>query len=184
MTRISSAQSLYAAQVLQTEKAAPAPRAGASTKGELAIRRTDKLELSVDAANRYMQEALLTETGQKIQSLFEHYGVELPAANGTDWSADATAQRIFDFASPFLELYRLQNPELAEAEAIDSFETIIRGAVDKGVGEALDMLETGGLREQSQDLAHETQRLIHQKFDVFFAEARSILSSAGGEQGD
>ena len=103
-----------------------------------------------------MQTSLLGETGKKVQALFDKHGVELPSTEGIDWSADATAQRIFDFASSFVELHKQQNPDMDEAEAIDTYETIIRGAVDKGVGEALEMLEGGGFLEHSVDLARET----------------------------
>lgn len=174
MTRITNAQSLYAAQLHQVEAKAssrsPAP-AGRQ------VQSADRLALSVEAANRHMQASLLTETGKEVQALFDKYGVELPSADGTDWSADATAQRIFDFASSFLELHKSQNPELDEAEAIDTYETIIRGAVDKGVGEALEMLASGGFLEQSEALARETQGLIHQKFDAFFADLRARLAA-------
>jgi hypothetical protein len=173
VTRISNAQSLYAAQIAPTEAKAT-PRSGVS--GSSQARSSDRLALSVDAANQHMQTSLLGETGKKVQALFDKHGVELPSTEGIDWSADATAQRIFDFASSFVELHKQQNPDMDEAEAIDTYETIIRGAVDKGVGEALEMLEGGGFLEHSVDLARETQSLVHEKFDAFFAELRANLA--------
>lgn len=172
MTRINSVQSLYIAQTPAVDAAASGRRAqsGTSRTGG-----TDRFELSVEAANQHMQTSILGKTADRLQALFDKHGVELPSADGIDWGADATAQRIFDFASSFLELHKQQNPEMDEAEAIDTFETIIRGAVDQGVGEALEMLEGGGFREQSEDLARETQSLVHQKFDTFFEELRAGL---------
>ncbi|WP_417760478.1 DUF5610 domain-containing protein [Shewanella sp.] len=63
------------------------------------------------------------------------------ATNGVDYSPEATAGRIVDFATQFFSVYQQQNRGLAFEDQLNGFMSVIGGAIDKGFGEAKDILE-------------------------------------------
>ncbi|SQH78116.1 conserved protein of unknown function [Shewanella benthica] len=60
---------------------------------------------------------------------------------GVDTSAEATAERIVSFATQFFSLHQGQNSNMEFDEQLDSFMEIIGGAIDKGFGEAREILD-------------------------------------------
>ncbi|BAJ00746.1 DUF5610 domain-containing protein [Shewanella violacea] len=61
--------------------------------------------------------------------------------SGVDTSPEATAERIVSFATQFFSLHQGQNSNMEFDEQLDSFMEIIGGAIDKGFGEAREILD-------------------------------------------
>lgn len=87
---------------------------------------------------------------------------------GVDTSPEATAGRIVDFSTQFFSVYQGQNSSLSYEEQVDGFLEVIGGAIDKGIGEAKDILE--GLQVYEGSIAEDveaTQALVHQGLEEF-----------------
>lgn len=57
-----------------------------------------------------------------------------------DVSPKATADRIVSLSTAFFGSYQKQHPEMSVDEALDSFVSVISGGIDRGFGEARDIL--------------------------------------------
>ncbi|TKB50269.1 hypothetical protein FCL40_03655 [Ferrimonas sediminicola] len=87
---------------------------------------------------------------------------------GIDYSPQATADRIVDFATQFFETYRGQNASLSFDEQLDGFMSVIGDAVDRGIDEARGILD--GLQVLDGDIATNvdlTQGLVHEGLQAF-----------------
>lgn len=96
------------------------------------------------------------------QSLQQSYESE------ADFSPQATADRIVAFSTNFFESYQEQHPELDEQAARDTFSDLMLTSVEKGVGEAKDILKA--LSVLDGDIAMDidkTMAFITQGFDKF-----------------
>ena len=124
-----------------------------------------------------LEASLATEHGQALDALFQEHGVDLRHAAGLDLSPEATSERIFGFASGMYAIWREQHPELSEAEALDEYESVIRGATEQGFEEAMGILEGMGLADQARDTAEETMSLLREKLDHFFDARRAGTAS-------
>lgn len=151
------------------------PSARAASRGSAPV---DTATLSAEAVLRITNEALESEFGAKISASFEEHGIDLSRYTGMDWSPEATAKRIFDFASGMLEVWRGQNPKMDESALIDSFEETIRGAVDEGYQSAVGVLEGMGAGDETLDVSRRTMSELSRLFDDFFAKLR------GGDEKD
>lgn len=94
-----------------------------------------------------------------------------------DVTPEATADRIVSGATAFFDLYARQNPELEGEELLDSFMETIRGGVDKGYGEAVDILEGLGAFdvEGVKASVEETKRLVDEKLAAYETHMRKEL---------
>ncbi len=89
---------------------------------------------------------------------------------GIDFSPEATAARIVDFATSFFPLYQQQQQGNGDSleQQLDSFLGVVGGGVDKGFGEAKDILS--GLNVFNGDIeenANNTYDLIFEGFAKF-----------------
>lgn len=105
--------------------------------------------------------------------------VSAPVVSALDFSAEATAERIFSFSISLFAVYDAQNPEQSTAEALANFEQLVRDAIDEGFGEARSMLEDlGRLDEQIAEFIDRTYAILDRLLDEFFGNA------AEGEAGE
>ena len=89
-----------------------------------------------------------------------------------DFSAEATAERVFSFSISLFAVYQAQNPDDAIEAALADFEQLVRDAVDQGFGEARGILEgLGRLDEQIADFVEQTYAILDRLLDEFFAGA-------------
>jgi hypothetical protein len=149
---------------------------GAITPSPLHPAGTDSVQISAKVQAKQLQDALLSEIGKRIDAVLGEAGVDLREAAGLDWSAEATAERIFSFAIASFGAFVDRHQELTEEERITRFESLIRGAVDAGARDAMAVLTSAGVEDQTRPLAEETMALVHQKFDKFFDEQREALA--------
>lgn len=142
------------------------------SKKAVQVGRPDPVKLSPEATLKWAQARLEAHVNDELKAQFAAAGVDMDAAQGQDWSPDATASRIFDFASGLIGSYREQHPELAEADVVNKFEALIRGAVDKGYGDAIEILTGMGASDEVLGTAKATIDRVRTQFDDFFASLR------------
>ena len=117
--------------------------------------------------------ALLFKTA--IEAIDKHLAPELgenatqkAAEQGIDFSPQATADRIVGFATSLFGLYQEQHGDKPLETQLNDFLDIVGGGVDKGFGEAKDILT--GLKVfdgQVKENAEQTYELIFDGFDKF-----------------
>ncbi len=88
--------------------------------------------------------------------------------NQVDYSPEATAGRIVSFATQFFSIHQQQNSNMSLDEQLDSFMSIIGGAIDNGFKEARDILS--GLKVLQGDIADgvdKTYGLVQEGLQAF-----------------
>lgn len=120
-----------------------------------------------------LEQALATDAGERLDGLFKEQGIDLRDAAGIDMSPEAVSERIFGFASGMFGVFREQNPELSDEEAVDEYERVIGDAVTRGFEEAMEILEGMGIADQARETAEETIGLLRDKLDQFFTNLRT-----------
>ena len=117
------------------------------------------LKTALDGINKALQES----TGE-VNSLQAAYDA------GIDVSPEATASRIVSVSTGFFAQYQESNPEMEFETALTSFVDIISGGIDKGFGEAREILS--GLAVLEGDIVSnvdQTYQLVQQKLEAFVA---------------
>jgi len=106
------------------------------------MRSPDRVDIGSDGitpggAFKVVTERVLSKIQAVVEEARELLGVG-PAP--IDTSPEATADRIFNFATGFFETYLAQHPELDDQTARESFVDLVWGAVQQGIQEARDIL--------------------------------------------
>ena len=97
---------------------------------------------------------------------------EIDPASAMDFSAEATAERIFSFSISLFGVYQSQNPDESAESALANFEQLVQDAIDEGFGEARNILEElGSLDEQTAEFLDETHSILQLLLDKFFTQA-------------
>lgn len=136
--------------------------------------RPDKVDLSpVAKASMLGQEKLQAALQERIAKAFDVEGIDLSGHQGLDYSPDAVSQRVVDFSISLYGVFREQNASLSEEQALNKFESTIRGAVNRGYGDAMKTLSGADMPQSVLDMGQETKSLIDQGFDDFFSRRRS-----------
>lgn len=161
--------------VARAPAAFEAARAKGVAKQQESLGAAAHIDISGEVQAKQLQDALLSEIGKKIDAVLGDAGVDLRDAAGMDWSAEATADRIFNFAAASFETFAERHDELTPEEQLDQFESLIRGAVDSGAQDAMAILVSAGYEDETRPLAERTMELVHEKFDDFFEDRRSKL---------
>ena len=92
----------------------------------------------------------------------------LEAVEPDDYTPEAVAERIVQFSTAFFESYKRQHPGMSEAEALDNFMEIIKGAIETGISEAKEILEGQNIMEGNVEVDIEkTYQLIKEGLDRF-----------------
>ncbi len=96
---------------------------------------------------------------------------------GTDFSPEATAERIVNLATGFFGLYQQQNPDEAPDSALSNFLSTIRDAIDEGFEEAREILTSlRALTDEISNTIDETYDLVQQGLDRFEQEQTANLA--------
>ncbi len=111
--------------------------------GDTEPRPVDRFELSADIATagtafRIVTERVMARIEVAVEQARELLGVG-PGAP-MDTSPEATAERIFNFATGFFDTYQAQHPELDDETAREQFVELVWDAVQQGIQEARDIL--------------------------------------------
>ena len=85
-----------------------------------------------------------------------------------DTSAEATANRIADFALGFFDQFAANHPELEGDELKSAFIDLVGGAVQQGVDEALGILEAlSALNPEVDNKVETILEIINQRFEAY-----------------
>ncbi|MCP4445964.1 MAG: hypothetical protein GY811_11555 [Myxococcales bacterium] len=134
----------------------------------------DIVELSEEAKGTVLSQGKIEEMlHARLAKTLEAQGVDLSEHQGLDYSPDAVSQRIVDYSISLYGVFREQNTSLSENEAMNKFESTIRGAVDNGFDDAMDILEGVGLSDDVLNMGRDTKAQIDSRFDDFFSRSRS-----------
>ena len=109
------------------------------------------MDANISAGNEPM--ALLFKTAleginEALKGQLGDNAVQNAYASGTDFSPQATADRIVKMSTGFFEQYKANHADLSVEDALNSFSDLIGGGIDKGFKEARDIL--GGLKVLDQ----------------------------------
>ncbi|MGB1263357.1 MAG: DUF5610 domain-containing protein [Cognaticolwellia sp.] len=105
---------------------------------------------------------------EALQASGVENNVEAAFESGTDFSPQATAERIVAFSTQFISAYQEQHPDMAQKESLTSFVDIIKGGIEQGFGEAKDILS--GLEVLAGDISdniEQTYQLVQQGLQAF-----------------
>ncbi len=131
----------------------------------------DVVELSPRAKEAMFSQSKIEEMlHAKLAKALEAEGIDLSEHQGIDYSPDAVSQRIVDYSISLYGVFREQNTELSESDAMNKFESTIRGAVGVGYDDAMKALEGVGLPDEVTALGEETMSMVNARFDEFFAK--------------
>lgn len=134
----------------------------------------DTLDLGKDEPlSREQTNALILERAfNKLRSVVDEARAELGIPEGAelDTSAEATAQRIGDFALNFFDKYLQQHPELEGDDARMRFAEFIGGAINQGIEEARGILRAlSALNPEVTSKIDSIGELIKKRLDDFVA---------------
>lgn len=139
------------------------------------IHSIDKVNLSVGMSVEDVNKLLVSEVGKKVKAMFEEAGIDPASLADTDWSPEATAERIFRGTTGMFGIWKSQHKKMSDDELIDSFEAVLRKSVDQGASEAIGLIEARGFDKEESIVgtARETISLVHEKFDDYFETLRN-----------
>lgn len=111
---------------------------------------------AIEAINKELEPTLGKNAAQKA---FE---------SGIDFSPEAVAERIVGFATAFFPLYQGNHKNEPLEKQLNDFIDLVGGGVDKGFGEAKDILDGLGVFEgEVEENANTTYDLIFEGFEKF-----------------
>jgi len=119
----------------------------------------------------------ITSINEALQADFGDNAVQNAASQ--DNSAEATAQRIVSLSTGFFDAFKKQNPGMDNDAALEKFMGTITGGMEKGFGEARDILK--GLNVLQGDIAgniDKTYELVQKGYADFVAAHSSKKAEA------
>ena len=138
----------------------------------------DALILSPEYARSFSSQLLVEQISIRITARIETVSIAAEESMPQDFSAEATAVRIFEFSTSFFGVYQSQNPDESLESAMAGFEQLIRDAIDEGFGEARDVLDQlGRLDEQITGFVDEIFSVLDTLLDDFFANAEEAMTA-------
>ena len=151
--------------------------AGGSVEAKSLLVDAVNVNIRVDGgfANRVLNDSL----NDKLNAMFQEAGMDTTVdsllQSGLDYSPEATASRIVEFATGFFGQYQGNNEGTEESEQIEGFVAMIKGAVEEGFAGAQEMLE--GLGEIDPDV----QGGIDKTFDLVMKGIDDWVSERAGQ---
>ncbi|MGL5394367.1 MAG: DUF5610 domain-containing protein [Shewanella sp.] len=106
---------------------------------------------SGDQSMTLLYRAAIEAINKELAPSMGENAIQTAYDNGVDTSPEATADRIVSFATQFFSVHQQQNSNMSLDEQLDSFMSIIGGAIDNGFKEARDILS--GLKVLQGDIA-------------------------------
>ena len=137
----------------------------------------DPLSLVLSSAIDKLNEILTPEFGEN--------SIQKSLDTGLDVSPEATAERIVSLSTAFYEAFKAQHPGEDESEVLTNFIETISSGIERGFGEARDILE--GLDVLEGDIASnidQTFELVQEKLAAFDAMIRDMNGLSGSARDD
>ena len=166
-TSITSVQTANLYASLQTSKVFNSQTGEQASSGIL-----DKLDLgqSGPLSKEQTNSIILERAMNKLRSVVDDARAELglPEGSSLDTSAEATAQRIGDFALNFFDKYMEKHPEVSGDDARKQFADFIGGAISQGIEEARGILNSlSALNPDVTNKIDSISDLIKKRLDDF-----------------
>lgn len=123
---------------------------------------------SGDESMTLLYRAAIEAINEELAPAMGDNAIQTAYDNGVDTSPEATADRIVSFATQFFSVHQQQNSNMSLDEQLDSFMSIIGGAIDNGFKEARDILS--GLKVLQGDIADgvdKTYGLVQEGLQAF-----------------
>lgn len=123
---------------------------------------------SGDESMTLLYRAAIEAINEQLAPAMGENAIQTAYDNGVDTSPEATADRIVSFATQFFSVHQQQNSNMSLDEQLDSFMSIIGGAIDNGFKEARDILS--GLKVLQGDIADgvdKTYGLVQEGLQAF-----------------
>ncbi|MFB2681556.1 DUF5610 domain-containing protein [Shewanella mangrovisoli] len=123
---------------------------------------------SGDQSMALLYRAAIEAINKELAPSMGENAIQTAYDNNVDTSPEATADRIVSFATQFFSIHQQQNSNMSLDEQLDSFMSIIGGAIDNGFKEARDILS--GLKVLQGDIADgvdKTYGLVQEGLQAF-----------------
>ena len=160
--------------------------AGGSAEAKSLLVDAVNVNIRVDGgfANRVLNDSL----NDKLNAMFQEAGMDTTVdsllQSGVDFSPEATANRIVEFATGLFGQYQANNEGTEEGEQVEGFVAMIKGAVEEGFAGAQEMLE--GLGEIDPDVQggiDKTFDLVMKGIDDWASERAEQVATGADEEG-
>ena len=158
--------------------------AGAGQSGRsVAAKVSNLLELSNEIDPGFARSVLQDTVEKRLQEALTNAGIEVSTEEILnqlgDTSPQATAERIVEIATGFLEQHRLSHPDLESARQLEEFVSLVKGAVETGFEEAGAMLsQLGQIPGAVQTDIDMTLGLVMQGVDDLATDTLAAIDSA------
>ena len=149
---------------------ASGPSSGGTTGGVTTLSQDSVSFGAGGISDAEFQRIVLERAFEKLRAVVDDARAELGIPEGAvvDTSAEATAQRIVEFALSKFEYYQENHPELGEDEARAQFAEFIGGAILQGIQEASDILIALNALNPDSELKIDTiGSIIQERLDAF-----------------
>ena len=156
--------------------------ADGASAGATAVNR-DSVEISIQIDATFVGRVLQESLEERLNTALQSAGINASATelmqSGTDYSPEATATRIIEFATSFHAQYRASVNEGEEPGSLESFMELIGDAVKEGFADARSILE--GFEEMDEGLLANVERTLEltlEGLEAFAASQRSAAENA------
>lgn len=130
---------------------------------------TDRVDVGLNSVYKS-----LTVVGDEILKKLEEILAEdlpegLSSLRPEDYTPEKTAERIVQGVTALLPVFAAQNPDMEEEELMEAFMNTVKGGIEEGLGEAMDILEAVGALEVEgiREGIEQTMQLVDEKLNAF-----------------
>lgn len=125
-------------------------------------------KVSDKQAMSMVYERAMTKLKSVVDDAYAQLGISQEDAATLDTSAEATANRIADFALGFFDKWAENHPEIAQDDAKKEFAAFIGSAIDQGISEASGILNSlNALSSDVESKITSISDLVRQRLDDF-----------------
>ena len=141
----------------------------------------DAVEVNIHIDGEFARRVLQNSMADQLNAAFAAAGMaprSIACCRGTNFSPQATAQRIVNFSTSFFGSFKQNHADKAGQSQASDFAAMIKGAIEEGFASAQDILF--GLGEISPDI----QAGINETFELTMQGINSFLEQQAQEQGE
>ena len=142
----------------------------------------DAVEVNIQIDGEFAGRVLQDSMADKLNAAFAAAGMDTTVdslqQSATDFSPQATAQRIVNFSTSFFGSFQQNHADEAGQSQASNFAAMIKGAIEEGFASAQDILV--GLGEIAPDI----QAGINETFELTMQGINSFLEQQSQEQGE
>ena len=142
----------------------------------------DAVEVNIQIDGKFAGRVLQDSMADKLNAAFAAVGMDTTVdslqQSATDFSPQATAQRIVNFSTSFFGSFQQNHADEAGQSQASNFAVMIKGAIEEGFASAQDILV--GLGEIAPDI----QAGIDETFGLTMQGINSFVEQQSQEQGE